>query len=166
MSMPMYRPMRDDLELKWPSGRKLLRSPWLIMIRKSVGDKKVLNHRLSGWKKLFKCRRKRPSKRKKKCIFVGWKMASHACPQRLLHVTVGFQCARETSPRCGGATVPPCNHSGCPTTPSKAILKHMTTPYGTLYQISNFPREQNTIILNRPRWSNTSSSLLCVRWNF
>ena len=78
-------------------------------------------------------------------------MASHEHPQRLLHVTVGFQCARETSPRCGGATVPPCNHSGCPTTPSKAILKHMTTPYGTLYQISNFPREQNTIILNRPQ---------------
>ena len=122
------------------------------MIRKSVGDKKVLNHRLSGWKKLFKCRRKRPSKRKKSCIFVGWKMASHARPQRLLHVTVGFQRTHETSPRCGGATVPPCNHSGCPTTPSKAILKHMTTPYGTLYQISNFPREQNTIILNRPVW--------------
>mgnify|MGYP003305643164 CR=1 FL=1 len=57
--------------------------------------------------------------------------------------------SRPTSPRCSAA-VPPCNHSGCPTTPSKAILKHMTTPYGTLYQISNFPREQNTIILNRP----------------
>ena len=70
-------------------------------------------------------------------------------------VTVGFQCARETSPRCGGATVPPCNHSGCPTTPSKAILKHMTTPYGALYQITNFPREQNSLILNRPRDQNT-----------
>ena len=77
-------------------------------------------------------------------------MASHARPQRLLYVTVGFQRTHETSPRCGGTTVPPCNHSGCPTTPSKAILKHMTTPYGTLYQITNFPREQNSLILNRP----------------
>ena len=94
---------------------------------------------------------KASEQKKKKLHFCRSKMASHARPQRLLHVTVGFQRTHETSPRCGGATVPPCNHSGCPTTPSKAILKHMTTPYGTLYQISNFPREQNTIILNRPR---------------
>ena len=94
---------------------------------------------------------KASEQKKKKLHFCRSKMASHARPQRLLHVTVGFQRTHETSPRCGGATVPPCNHSGCPTTPSKAILKHMTTPYGTLYQISNFPREQNSLILNRPR---------------
>ena len=125
--------------------------PCTTMFRKSFGGQHVFYRRLLGWKKWRTCRVKRPtSKNKKSCIFFTSKMASHEHPQRLLHVTVGFQRTHETSPRCGGATVPPCNHSGCPTTPSKAILKHMTTPYGTLYQISNFPREQNTIILNRP----------------
>ena len=131
------------------------------MFRKSFGGQHVFYRRLLGWKKLITWCVKRPEQKKKSCIFVRSKMASHARPQRLLHVTVGFQRTCGTSPRCGGATVPPCNHSGCPTTPSKAILKHMTTPYGTLYQITNFPREQNSLILNRPKVSPLDKVSFC-----
>ena len=79
----------DDLELKWPSGRKLLRSPWIIMIRKSVVDKKVLNRRLSGWKKLFKSGLRRPSKRKKSCIFVGQKWPATRAPSGCYMLPLG-----------------------------------------------------------------------------
>ena len=104
-----------------------------------------------GLEKMVHWVREASEQKKKKVVFFHEQNGQPRAPPAAVTCYRWVPTTHETSPRCGGATVPPCNHSGCPTTPSKAILKHMTTPYGTLYQISNFPREQNTIILNRPQ---------------